>query len=177
MARCHHELGDLERAWRHYRMASDLDRVPHGTPTHFNEIVREVARDYDALLVDIDGLFATLSGDRLVGGDLFVDFLHPNLFGHQQIAAAVAATLRDADLPVEAAHWRRPLHPDPDPGSLFREVPELRVKELEIGVFTCWLARRPECALERARTLSALDPGNQVAESVLDESSLRPDPP
>lgn len=66
IARCEHELGRLDDAERQFRLASDLDRLPQGASTSFNDLVRDVARRESALLVDIDALFTRTSGPRLV---------------------------------------------------------------------------------------------------------------
>ena len=145
--------------------ASDLDRVPHGAPTHFNDILRKVADDQRALFVDVDRALEEESGPALVGDDLFTDFAHPNLRAHQRIAGETRA-LRDAALPVPAEEWLWDLYTDPEPESLYREEPLLRTRELESRVFVCLVALRANCA-EQARALETLEPGNQVARAVL----------
>jgi tetratricopeptide (TPR) repeat protein len=167
VASCHRELQQFEEARRHYRLASDLDRVPHGAPTGFNEIIRGVARRLDAPVVDVDAALASQSRDGLVGDDLFVDFIHPNLRAHQAIAAAVVDGMREARFPLPAGQWRETAYAEPDSETLLREDPELRSRELEMQIAACQLARRERCVRERAATLQRLDPENQVARRAL----------
>src|SRR5262249_23752033 len=76
VAGCERTLGRLDAASAHFRLASDLDRRSQGASTSFNDIIRDVAREEGAIVVDVDGAFSRASGARLVGYDLFVDSLH-----------------------------------------------------------------------------------------------------
>ena len=170
IAACERRLGRLDRARASYRRASDLDRVPHGAPTHYNDIVRAIASEAGALLVDAEAVLERESGDRLVGDDLFADFAHPNLRAHQLIAAAIADALRAADLPVAKERWREGAYADPEPGSLYRADPRLRIGELKTRVFICVIAPRDYCD-EEARVLLSLEPENWAAKAALDRQA------
>jgi lysophospholipase L1-like esterase len=170
VAGCQQELGRLEEAWWHYRRASDLDRVPHGAPTGFNEILRRLALRHAAILVDVDAALREESGAALVGDDLFTDFAHPRIRAHQRIAREVVLALRQHDLPVRSALWREGGYADPAPEALTRDDPQLLALELQSRVVTCLVAPRAACHSE-ARELQQRDPGNQVATWVLGRSS------
>ncbi len=172
IASCHRSLGQLPDARRHYRRASDLDPVSHGAPTYFNDILRKVARQRGAILVDADAALEQESGAGLVGDDLFTDFAHPNLRAHQRIAAVTARAMREAGIPEPAERWLDDDSVDPDPESLYRAEPELRTLELESRVFVCLVAYRDDCAA-RARELERLDPGNRVAKWVIAHAARR----
>jgi lysophospholipase L1-like esterase len=163
IAGCLRALGRYEEALHHYRLASDLDRVPHGAPSRFNETVRRVAERVGGLLVDVDGALVAAAQHGLPGDGLFVDFVHPNLRGHQLIASTVVAALREAGLPAPAAAWRGAAYRDPAPAALHQGDPSLRERELEIQIFVCQLAARDACVAERAAALRALAPDNAVA--------------
>ena len=156
VASCHRRLGSLDAARKHYRLASDLDRVPHGAPTYFNEVIREIAAARDLLFVDAAEELRRESDDGLVGEDLFIEFAHPNLRAHQRIARAIAETLRRADVPTPANRWRRGVYADPTPASLYEADPQLRVQEHTAIRFACTLARRPECVRQHSEALRAL---------------------
>jgi tetratricopeptide (TPR) repeat protein len=166
-ARCLRELGRLPEATQRFRLASDLDPVSHGAPSHFNGIVERVAREEGGLFVDVDRLLADASGAALVGDDLFTDFAHPNLRAHQLIAAALSDALREAGVPRPAEEWREG-YVEREPEQIYREEPALRIRELETRVFVCLLAPREHCAEEATRLL-ALEPGNEIAARVLQE--------
>ena len=155
IARCHRALGAYGAARRHYRLASDLDRVPYGAPTAFNAVVRELAAAQDLLLVDVDALLTRESEHGLVGDDLFIEFAHPNLRANQRIAAEIASVLRAADVPRPAREWREG-HADPSPEALHAANPELRIREHEAVRFVCLLARRTSCVAEQDAALARL---------------------
>jgi tetratricopeptide (TPR) repeat protein len=180
IATCLRALGRYDEALRHYRLASDLDRVPHGAPTRFNDAVRRVAERMNGLIVDVDAVIVAAAPHGLPGDELFTDFVHPNLRAHQLIAGAVVETLREAGLPVPADQWRDDGYQEPDPAALLRERPELREKELEIQILACQLAARDACVADRATALRALTPDNAIARAALrrleaDAPSREPD--
>ena len=149
MAGCERSLGQLDVARADFRLASELDRFSQGAPLAFNDILREVAERDGALLVDVDAALTRASGDRLVGDDLFVDAMHPNLRAHQLIAAAVADAMRLAGIPLPADRWRPDAYVDPNPETIFAADPELRVNELVSRAVVCFAAGRNDCAFEQ----------------------------
>jgi hypothetical protein len=162
LAACQRVLGDLEAARRHYRLASDLDRVPHGAPTYFNDVILRVARAHGAPVVDVDAIFEAESGPALVGDDLFVDWLHPNLRAHTLIAAAIAAGMRRDGIPLASDDWREvPALPVPTPDA------PLRVREEEMRLRACSLALREACVRTSAEALLRLDPEHAEAHAAL----------
>ena len=161
IAGCQRALGQFDAARAEYRRASDLDRVPHGAPTYFNDWIRSIAAENGALLVDSDGLLAAASEHGLVGDALVNEFVHPNLRAHELIAAGIEQTLREAGIPRPAAEWRAQTWVDPSPEQLVAENPSLRAREHEAIRFTCVVARRQECVdeqVEALRKLGALPP-------------------
>jgi lysophospholipase L1-like esterase len=153
---CQRALGRWDLARAAYRRASDLDRVPHGAPTWFNDWIREIAEQSGALLVDAEAALAAASDHGLVGDDLINEFLHPNLLAHQRIAAAIAETLQGAGIPRPAAEWRSGAWIDPPPAQLAAENPSLRAREHESIRFTCVIARRQDCVDEQVEQLRRL---------------------
>lgn len=166
MARCWHRLGRLDEARGGYLRASDLDRVPHGAPSSYNALIRDLAREYGAVLVDVAAQLARESGDRLVGDDLFDDFVHPNLRGHQLIGKAAFEALREAGIPVPAERFGPGVPDIPDPEALFAQEPLLATQRLESRLFVCLVAPRDYCEAE-ARALQQREPGSAVARQVL----------
>jgi lysophospholipase L1-like esterase len=163
VAGCERSLGRSDDARRHYQLASDLDQVPHGAPSHFGDALRAAAADCGAIVVDAGAAMERAAADGLPGDALFVDFAHPNLVGYQIVAAALADGLRANDLPAPAARWRDGVWSDPAPATVYAAHPEYREREVEARYFACLLARRPVC-LERARLrIMALDPDHPLA--------------
>ena len=113
--------------------------------------MRQVAAHDDAILVDIDAFFSVTSGNRLVGYDLFIDAVHPNIRAHQLIAAAVADAVRATGLPSPDVRWSPGTWFDPDPDSIVAANPELITKELLATGFACHAAGRLDCSLPTLR--------------------------
>ncbi len=155
-AGCQRALGQWDLARAEYRRASDLDRVPHGAPSYFNDWIRSVAQQHGALVVDTDGLLESASEHGLVGDDLINEFVHPNLRAHQLIAAEIASTLRSAGIPRPASEWRGLDGVDPPPEQLVAENPSLRVREHEAVRFACAVARRQDCVKEQDEQIRRL---------------------
>lgn len=156
----HRSLGELEAARASYRRAHNTTPADFGTTPARNEIARELAGRHGALWIDVDRLFEEASPDRLVGFNLFVDFLHPNIAGHQLVAKAIFARLREAGVPEDGARWREP-RPLPPPEAMLAAEPGLRGQELRIRIVAEVLSDRRDLAetfLERLRALAPDDP-------------------
>ena len=69
-----------------YQQACDCDASPVRRLSGINQAVRTVAKEEDALLVDLDRVFHQQTEHGLIGFDLIEDYVHPTLEGHQIIA-------------------------------------------------------------------------------------------
>ncbi len=167
VANCQRALGQLEGARHHYLQASDLDRIPHGAPSRYNEVLRELAAEHGTLLVDVEEILAGESPGGLVGNNLFVDFAHPDLGAQQRIARAIAQELKDQGIPAGRDRWRTGRYVESDPRQLLDESPELRVREHLARAVACLLGRRRHCAIAEAEAALALDPDETAARDLL----------
>lgn len=120
----------------------------------------------------MDALFTRVSGQRLVGYDLFVDPVHPNIRGHQLIAEAVADAIREAGLPHPQTSWHRGAYVDPDVDTLRAADPELIVKELLATGFACHAAARLDCSIPTMRA-AAQYTGNPGTRAALEKALAR----
>jgi lysophospholipase L1-like esterase len=160
---CLRTLGRFDEARAAFARASDLDTVPQGIPSRFNDALREVALRNDAPLVDAAARFERESPHGLVGDALFADFVHPSIRGHQIIAAAIEETLRGAGMPAPADRWRVGAYVDPDPAALVAADPKLRMREHLVRALACDLALRVPCALAEVDAALAIDPQHDQA--------------
>ena len=144
IAGCLRELGRLDEAREHYLLASDLDRVLHGAPQRYNEILREVARQMGALFLDASALVAAEARRQadLVGYSWVIDAMHPNIRTHQLIAQAIGRRLREEGFPAPSEQWQEvdELHPTPE--LLYAERPDLLYQEELVRGISCILALR-----------------------------------
>jgi lysophospholipase L1-like esterase len=174
MATCQRSLGRLGEAREHFRLASDLDAVPLGAPGGLNEIARSVAHKHGIPFVDLDPVLEEASGERLVGDDLFTDFVHPNIRAHQLIAARIAEALRDEGIPVPASEWREAGggeggqaasggYRDPDVASIYRAEPGLTLQEARSRLVICWVTRSRPCFDASLAEVVAIDPDDNIA--------------
>jgi tetratricopeptide (TPR) repeat protein len=160
LADLHRERGEFEAARKQYRKAHNTTLANFGTTPKRNNILRELSEQRRTLFLDADRIFEEVSPDGLVGFNLFVDFLHPNLAGHQLLARLIMTTLRTHSVPIEGDRWRDPQQLT-SPEVLLARDPSLHARELRIRIVAEVLSeRRPvaEMFLERLRKVAPDDP-------------------
>ncbi|MBY0278816.1 SGNH/GDSL hydrolase family protein [Candidatus Binatia bacterium] len=162
IAGCLRRLEHWDEARAEYLAASDLDRMPHGAPSRFNEVLREVAAERGTLFVDAAAVLQQASPHGLVGDDQFIDLVHPNLLANERIAAAIADGMRAAGIPVPAAQWTDD-DPVPPVEMLYAGEPGLRTQERLVRASACLLAQRDDCARQAIDAVLASDPKNALA--------------
>jgi tetratricopeptide (TPR) repeat protein len=75
-------------ARRAYERAKDLDVLRFRAPEEFNEIIHRVADEFSAPVVPMKSYFEKTSPNGLVGDNLMMDHLHPNIEGYFLMADA-----------------------------------------------------------------------------------------
>jgi tetratricopeptide (TPR) repeat protein len=100
-AETHYRLATLLRkarqwdeAYRHFRVARDLDGYPMRCLTAFQEVYREVASRHDCIFIDGQSYFHTIGRNGLLDDELFQDAMHPSLRGQIALAQAVLYALQ-----------------------------------------------------------------------------------
>jgi hypothetical protein len=100
-AECHYRLARLlaqKEAWDEARqefiLARDLDGAPARCPTDLREVIRTVARERDALLIDGPILLAALSQHGILDDQLYHDAHHVNLIGTIALAEEILRQLK-----------------------------------------------------------------------------------
>ncbi|MGD2068790.1 MAG: hypothetical protein PVI57_08970 [Gemmatimonadota bacterium] len=92
----------LERwdaARRDYVAARDRDQLRFRAPSAFNRIVREVAAEHGARVVEVEEAFRAASPHGIVGSELVTEHVHPDLRGYAILAHTFLEALRDAGIP------------------------------------------------------------------------------
>ena len=79
-----------------YQRACNTDDLPDRRVSGINDAIREVAREEEVLLVDVDRIFEQRSEHGLVGFNLIEDYVHPTWKGHELIAWHVWDTMEQA---------------------------------------------------------------------------------
>ena len=85
-----------DEAYREYVLARDLDGHPMRCPTTFQDVYRELAGRFGAILVDGQSVLRDRHPRRLLDDDLFNDAMHPSFEGQVALAEAVLSGLRRA---------------------------------------------------------------------------------
>ncbi len=80
--------GDYQSAKAEFDKARDLDGLRFRAPSEFNDIIRDCADQFGVDVVPMQSVFETASPNGLIGDDLMIDHLHPNLVGYFVMADA-----------------------------------------------------------------------------------------
>jgi tetratricopeptide (TPR) repeat protein len=76
-------LGDFKRADDYFSRASDLDGLRFRAPSALNEIIARLCATHpNAYLVDTKAAFASHSANHIIGNELILEHVHPNLNGY-----------------------------------------------------------------------------------------------
>lgn len=71
-----------------FTLAKDLDALRFRAPEGMNKIIEELGLAFHDAVVPIDSVFDSASPDGIVGDNLLVDHLHPNVTGYQLMGKA-----------------------------------------------------------------------------------------
>ncbi len=71
-----------------FRLAKDLDALRFRAPEKMNAVISKLGKEFNAKVVQTDSIFAINSPDGIVGDNLIVDHLHPNISGNQLLGEA-----------------------------------------------------------------------------------------
>jgi len=108
--------GEYREARVAYLKAKDLDLLRFRAPEAMNEIIRELAGTYGAVLVETQRAFEQASPKQIIGGDLILEHLHPNAEGYFVLADAFYDALAETRLGESEAgpgvSWESATTPD-----------------------------------------------------------------
>ncbi|MGD8779036.1 MAG: GDSL-type esterase/lipase family protein [Ignavibacteria bacterium] len=71
-----------------FRLAKDLDGLRFRAPEKINEIIDDLGKEFHVATVPMDSIFNSASPGGIVGDNLIVDHLHPNVKGYQLMGKA-----------------------------------------------------------------------------------------
>ena len=71
-----------------FKLAKDLDALRFRAPEKMNKILDNLGKEFSVPVVPIDSIFGSASPDGIVGDNLIVDHLHPNVQGYQLMGKA-----------------------------------------------------------------------------------------
>ncbi len=79
-------LGESSIAKTHFDLAKEHDLLRFRAPEAINHIIREQAQKFDAIVVETQKELEIRSPDRIIGNNLMLEHLHPNLRGYFVVA-------------------------------------------------------------------------------------------
>lgn len=80
------QKGNIEKAKELFLLAKEYDALRFRAPQKINNAISEIGAKYNVPIVNIDSVFREISPYQLVGYNLTVDHLHPNIEGYRLIA-------------------------------------------------------------------------------------------
>jgi tetratricopeptide (TPR) repeat protein len=90
--------GDFGAARKAFGAARDRDQLRFRAPEEFNGILAELAEASDVRLVDVRARFEQVAANGIVGADLMLEHVHPNLDGYFLLADAFYDAMREDGL-------------------------------------------------------------------------------
>ena len=87
------QLQNTDIARVHFSLAVEHDQLRFRAPAAMNEIIRSLASQYNAILVDAEKALATRSPNGIIGNSMMLEHLHPNLQGYFVISNAFYESL------------------------------------------------------------------------------------
>lgn len=105
IARVLDRMGRKTEALSYFQKARDKDICPLRIVSPLEQSLARISVETGTPLVDAASLLAARSPDRIPGNDWYVDHVHPTIGGHQLIARALAAQMRDSGLLARTAAW------------------------------------------------------------------------
>lgn len=90
--------GNIKEARKLFLLAKEYDALRFRAPQKINEVITEIGNQFRVPVVDIDSVFRKLSPNELVGYNLTVDHLHPNIDGYRLIAQTFYNKMKEINL-------------------------------------------------------------------------------
>ncbi len=88
--------GRAAEARHAFLKAKDLDELRFRAPESFNDIIRAAALEHEAILVDVQQALAGHSPEGVIGSELMLEHLHPNVDGYFYMADAFYRAMTEA---------------------------------------------------------------------------------
>lgn len=96
LGRIFYQLGNQQKAKQHLTLAKDLDLLRFRAPESFNRIIRKQAAQYNAFVVESQSRFEQRSRLGIVGNNLMLEHLHPNVQGYFLLSDAFYQSIKQS---------------------------------------------------------------------------------
>lgn len=125
--------GAIDSARSAFLKAKEYDAIRFRAPEEINRVILEVAKVYDAYLVDVNSAAAKASESSVQDGSFFVDHLHPDWEGHQLIANLYFNEIRSQIDKISEAYSANPLFEKANISEFEKIYAEVQIKRLTAG--------------------------------------------
>lgn len=88
----------FDQAKEKYYLAKDLDGLRFRATEEFNRIIHQLALEFNVPVVPMESYFENASPGSLIGDNLMLEHLHPNVDGYFLMAAAFFETMKQNNL-------------------------------------------------------------------------------
>jgi tetratricopeptide (TPR) repeat protein len=90
--------GRYEEARRYYYNSKDYDAIRFRAPEAFNDVINNLGKTYHITIVPMKKYFENHSPDGLIGYNLMLEHLHPNINGYFLMSEAFFSAMRNEGL-------------------------------------------------------------------------------
>jgi tetratricopeptide (TPR) repeat protein len=146
--------GRTADALREYVAAKDRDALRFRAPESFDAVIRDVAKARGATVVDVRGALAAAARDGIVGADLMLEHVHPNVEGYFRLASAYFPAL---------VAWAGPPGVQVDDATARRELPVTEIDRLA-GEYRVLLLKNDWPFVPQKRSVTLPTPANRIEE-------------
>jgi tetratricopeptide (TPR) repeat protein len=94
-----YKQGDFKKAKEYFVRAKDLDGLRFRAPEQLNAIILQLCNKYSNVhLVDTKAAFENWSDDHIIGNELIMEHVHPNLIGYALMSDTFYETMKKENL-------------------------------------------------------------------------------
>jgi len=90
-AQCLWSLNRFDEARGEFIRARDLDALRFRASSEFNDLLRAICMERGVPIVDLDSIYSANSPHGIIGSNLIIEHLHPNLLGYFLMGKAYAS--------------------------------------------------------------------------------------
>jgi tetratricopeptide (TPR) repeat protein len=153
-ARALEAAGDHAAARVQYLAAKDRDELRFRAPEAGNDVIRETAARSGATVVDVQGALVAVSTHGIIGAELMLEHVHPNVEGYFQLASAYFPAL---------VQWLGTPTVEVDDVTTRREIPTTEVERIR-GEYSIAVLKNDWPFVPERRPVTLPAPADRIAE-------------
>ncbi|OGU34401.1 MAG: hypothetical protein A2068_12440 [Ignavibacteria bacterium GWB2_35_6b] len=97
--------GEIENSQKLFFEAKEYDALRFRAPGKMNSVINELAQKYNLSFIDLASVFQSKSSHGIIGYNLMVDHLHPNLEGYDLIGKAFYKVMEEKNFLPESKKY------------------------------------------------------------------------